>query len=623
MLLILVVFLSFSIRLGELYWPETNLLWIVLIVPIIAIPIFKYFGLYQTIIRFIGDNAIWEIVKSVSLYALLWGILVYFSAVEGVPRSVILINWMLSLIAIGGIRMITKWLVFELMFEGNFIRKNVVIYGAGAAGRQLALSLQDSADYKPMAFIDDLTSLHGQSIHGLKIISKEDLKDFIGFKNISEILLAIPSLSRFSRNGIINYLESLPIHVLSLPSLEELAKGKVKIHDLREVSIKDILGRNHVSANKNLIGLNIKDKVVMVTGAGGSIGTELCLQILKLNPKIIILYEQSEFALYKLGADLAKLNDSKSKIISILGSVKNKNRLMHIFKKFEVQTIYHAAAYKHVPLVEFNTTEGIDNNVFGTLNCAVASLLSGVETFVLISTDKAVRPTNTMGASKRLAELILQALSNNPHEFIQLIDSNVHKKTIYPLNITKFSIVRFGNVLNSSGSVVPLFKQQIKEGGPVTVTDPNVLRYFMTVSEAVELVIQAGAMGQGGEVFVLNMGKPELIYNLAKKMIRLSGMSIKNSSDSSGDIEIIFTGLRPGEKLVEELLIGGNISPTDNPMIMKASENSLSSDDLKLFLDELKSAIINNDHEKLRQSLISSVEGFKPESKISDNLYNA
>jgi FlaA1/EpsC-like NDP-sugar epimerase len=621
-LLFLAVIVSLNLRLGIWYWPENKLLWIIIIAPLVGIPIFIRFGLYRAIIRFIGFNAIWEIIKAVTLYALFWGILVYFSAIDGIPRSVILINWLLSIVAIGGCRVLIRWLFFEFIAKNNAENKRVVVYGAGAAGRQLALSLKDSIDYTPIAFVDDSTDLQGQSIHGLKVISKENLEFFIRKNNISEILLAIPSLIRARRTEIINYLEPFPVHVLSLPSLEDLAKGNVKVVDLREVSIADILGRNGVSANKNLLDFNIKNKVVLVTGAGGSIGSELCRQILQLNPKILILFEQSEFALYKVDKELAKLNYKGVKIITMLGSVQNKNRLLSLFKKFEVQTIYHAAAYKHVSIVESNTTEGVDNNVFGTLNCSIAAYLGGVETFVLISTDKAVRPTNIMGASKRLAEMVIQELSNNTKEFIKLIEGKSIENKRNLLNHTKFSIVRFGNVLNSSGSVVPLFNQQIKDGGPVTVTDPNVLRYFMTTTEAVELVIQTGAMGKGGEVFVLDMGEPVLILDLAKKMIRLSGMSVKDVSNPNGDIEILFTGLSPGEKLFEELLIGVNTSSTDNPMIMKAIEESISSSELKLILDELTLAITNNNHDKLRQSLMRAVPGFRPESKIIDNLYN-
>jgi len=382
-----------------------------------------------------------------------------------------------------------------------------------------------------------------------------------------------------------------------------LAQGMVSISDLREVSIKDLLGRELAKANKELLSKNITNKVVAVTGAGGSIGSELCRQIIFLKPKALILYETNELVLYTIEKELSNINIPSVDIYPILGSVNNKNRLSSVFKRFDVNTIYHAAAYKHVPMVEFNNDEGVENNIFGTLNCAQVAIDAGVETFVLISTDKAVRPTNTMGATKRSAELVLQALSAKQSG-------------------TKFTMVRFGNVLGSSGSVIPLFSQQIKEGGPVTVTDKDIIRYFMTISEAVELVIQAGAMGTGGDVFVLDMGKPVRIKDLAIKMIRLSGLVLKDELHPNGDIEIEYTGLRAGEKLYEELLIGDNVSETDNLLIMRAQEDMLAWDELKPLLDGLSDAIDSCDQERLRKLLIQIVPGFKPQSEISDILYN-
>jgi FlaA1/EpsC-like NDP-sugar epimerase len=387
-----------------------------------------------------------------------------------------------------------------------------------------------------------------------------------------------------------------------LPGVAELAEGKVSIGDLREVSIKDLLGRDAVEANEELLGKNITNKTVVVTGAGGSIGSELCRQIVFLKPKALILYEMSELALYNIEKEISNIGIHSLDIYPVLGSVNNRARLSNVFKRFDVDTIYHAAAYKHVPMVEFNNTEGVDNNIFGTLCAAQAAIDTGVETFVLISTDKAVRPTNTMGATKRSAELVLQALSVQQSG-------------------TKFTMVRFGNVLGSSGSVIPLFRQQIKDGGPVTVTDVNMIRYFMTIPEAVELVIQAGAMGTGGDVFVLDMGKPVRIDDLAKKMIRLSGLEVKDESHPNGDIEIKYTGLRPGEKLYEELLIGDNVSDTDNPLIMRAQEELLAWDELESILDDLKIAITDCDQKKLRELLIQIVPGFKPQCEITDVLY--
>jgi len=603
-LIVAVILLSFSLRLEFLYLPDGDLIWVVLGAPIIAIPIFVRFGLYSSVIRYIGFKALWAIVQAASLYALLWGVIGFMSGVDGIPRSVLLINWFLVILAIGGSRMTARWLL-----SGVDTRKNtagsthVVIYGAGSAGRQLSIALRESDNYKTAAFIDNDIELLGQSIHGINVVSRDDLGRLIETKNVTEVLLAMPSLSRAERNEIIHFLEPYAVLVRSLPSVAELTQGKLRVADLRDVTIKDLLGRNSVAVNGELLGLNIINKVVMVTGAGGSIGSELCRQILGLKPQVLVLFDQSEFALYGIHKELVDVGMPNVVILAMLGSVTNRKRLSHILGRFGVNTIYHAAAYKHVPMVESNNAEGASNNVFGTLACAQAAIDHGVDTFVLVSTDKAVRPTNTMGATKRVAELVLQSLA---------VGSS-----------TRFSMVRFGNVLNSSGSVVPLFREQIKGGGPVTVTDPEILRYFMTIPEAVELVIQAGAMAKGGDVFVLDMGKPVRILDLAEKMIRLSGLRLKDKLHPDGDIEIEFTGLRPGEKLYEELLIGGNVSKTDNPMILRAEEEMLAWDDLKLILDELEQAVDSGDQAKLRQLLIKAVPGFKPQSGITDILYEA
>jgi FlaA1/EpsC-like NDP-sugar epimerase len=420
---------------------------------------------------------------------------------------------------------------------------------------------------------------------------------------VDEVLIAMPSASHTKRLDIINTLEPYPILVRMLPGVAELAQGKISIGDLREVSIKDLLGRDVVEANKDLLGMNITNKTVVVTGAGGSIGSELCRQIVSLKPKALVLYEMSELALYTIEKELSSIDIHPIDIYPILGSVNNKNRLSNVFERFDVDTIYHAAAYKHVPMVEFNNSEGVSNNIFGTLNIAKTAIDEGVKTFVLISTDKAVRPTNTMGTTKRFAEMILQALSKEQ-------------------NKTRFSMVRFGNVLDSSGSVIPLFKKQIKDGGPVTVTDKDIIRYFMTIPEAVEFVIQTGAMGQGGDVFVLDMGEPIRIADLAKKMIHLSGLQVKDSTNPDGDIEIEYIGLRSGEKLYEELLIGDNVLETDNPMIMRAQEGTLDWNDLKLLLDKLEKAINSDDQKKLRELLIKAVPEFEPQCDIKDLLYS-
>ena len=605
-LLIVIILIAFSLRIGSLYWPDDNLFWVILSAPFIAIPIFMRFHLYNTIIRFIGFKSMWMTFQAVSIYSLSWGMLAFMAASQGtasiidIPRSVIFINWVLAIVIIVGLRMTAKWALTS--FSSEEPSTNVMIYGAGAAGQQLSIALLQSNEYKIVAFIDDEIENHGRSINGVKVLSPDDIQKLINKYSVMEILMAVPTLSRSRRREIINLLEPFKVLVRSLPSVSELAKGKVKIDDLREVTIKDLLGRDSILPNQSLLSLNIANKVVMVTGAGGSIGSELSRQILILHPSVLILFELSEFALYTIHRELSIVSPS-IKILPFLGSVNNKERVGQILKAFSVQTIYHAAAYKHVPMVEYNNNEGVNNNIFGTLSCAEAAIENKVETFVLISTDKAVRPTSTMGTTKRFAELILQGLSNQQTE-------------------TRFMMVRFGNVLGSSGSVIPLFKKQINEGGPVTVTSPKMIRYFMTIPEAVELVIQAGAMGTGGDVFVLNMGDPVSINELAKKMIRLSGLEIKDKSNPNGDIEIHYTGIRPGEKLFEELIIGKNISKTSHPMIMRAEEDEIEWTDLKLILKDLEKAIIESDFKRVRELLTIAVPDFKPQNPIQDFLHS-
>jgi len=595
--IVLILWLAFSIRLGHWYVPSERLTMMILGAPLLAVPIFIRFGLYHAIIRYIGLKALWTLVKAVSLYALVWGVIAFMSAIDGIPRSVILINWLLAIISIGGLRMVARWLLSDSSIGIDL--KPVLIYGTGSSGRQLAEALSQSNDYKPIGFIDDNKDLVKQSLNGIPIYDDTSIPNLINKHKIQEVLLALNTPSRQAHKQIINNLEQYPVHVRILPSMSELAQGKVKVDDLREVSINDVLGRDRVQPNLTLLQTDIKDKVVMVTGAGGSIGSELCRQILSLGARKLILFEQSELALYSIDKEL---NDHKEFIYPVLGSVTDQARLERLCQKFFVETIYHAAAYKHVPMVEFNSTEGLINNVFGTLRCAQAAINSKVSTFVLISTDKAVRPTNTMGATKRTAELVLQALTDQQ-------------------DTTRFSIVRFGNVLDSSGSVIPLFRQQIRQGGPVTVTDSDIVRYFMTIPEAVELVIQAGAMAHGGEVFVLDMGKPVKIFDLATKMIHLSGLSVKNNTNPEGDIEICITGLRPGEKLFEELLIGNNVTKTGHPMIMKAKEDRLSWQELEAALTQMQIALEDFNQSALRELLKKVVPGFKPQCDIEDILY--
>ena len=600
------IFLAFSLRLGHFYYPTGNnhLLLLMIASPILALPIFYAFGFYREVIRYVGFKALWQINQATTLYAVLWALISFMAVIDGIPRTVILINWSIVLMSVGGSRFFARWVLSQENITNPLSQKrNVLIYGAGSAGRELCTALYQSSEYNPVAFVDNSVELYRQSINGLEVFNEDDIEDLIQKHNIKEVLLALPSISRRRRNEIIAILNPLPINVRSLPSVSELAQGKVKIDDLRDVSIKDLLGREPVKPNEELLKLKITGKVVLVTGAGGSIGSELCRQIILQKPKQLILYEINEFSLYNVEQEFDKIEMPHVEILPVLGSVRDRKRFQNVVKHFSVQTIYHAAAYKHVPLVEYNNSEGVLNNTFGTLIAAEVALAEKVETFVLISTDKAVRPTNTMGATKRIAELVLQALSKQESS-------------------TCFTMVRFGNVLDSSGSVIPLFKQQIKNGGPVTVTNANMVRYFMTIPEAVELVVQAGAMGKGGDVFVLDMGEPVRIYDLATKMIQLSGLQVLDEDNLDGDIEIKCIGLRPGEKLYEELLVSDNISQTDSLLIMRAEESMLDWEDLKPILDQLNEAINNSDQEKVRELLIEAVPEFKPQCDIADLLFN-
>jgi len=584
--------MSLFLRYGFFFLPNIPLIIAFLFAPLIAIPIFIRFGLYREILRFIGFRSLWAIVQAVTLYALVFGVFIFLTDIENTPRSVVLINWLLSIISICSIRMIARWILTD---DKNLLYKNVVIYGAGDAGRQLLLALKQSKEYNPVGLIDDSVQIQNQAVNGIRVLPPSDLNDLIINKNVSEILIAMPSISRLRREEIMNFLESKNVMVRSVPSISELAQGVIKIEDLRKVNIHDLLGREPVEPNIKLLKTKIIDKVVLVTGAGGSIGAELCRQILVLNPKKIILFDISESTLYQIEQELISENVFEIPIVPVLGSVRYYSKLLNIFEFYKVDTIYHAAAYKHVPLVELNPSEGILNNSIGTRNVAEAAIKAKVETFVLISTDKAVRPTNTMGAAKRVAELVVQALAQESHN-------------------TCFTMVRFGNVLDSSGSVIPLFKKQIKQGGPITVTDINVVRFFMTIPEAVELVIQAGAMAEGGDVFILDMGKPILINDLARKMISLSGLQVQDKNNPDGDIEIIYTGLRPGEKLFEELLVSAKSVKTSHPLIMRAEEEMINWAKLKPALAELEKASNSSDNKEARKLILKLVPEFLPKS---------
>ena len=601
---------SFSLRLGEFYLPKGDIKYLFLAVPIIAIPIFIRLGLYRAIIRYIGFLAMWSVVKAVSIYTLAWGVLVLLSAIPGVPRSVLLINWLMTMLLIGGSRAIARWWLTGSLPNAQSQSKRVVIYGAGVAGMQIATALSGSPDIKPVAYIDDKKSLQGNFIHGLPVYGFKLFATVVSEYSITDVLLAMPSVSRVRRSEIIDLLEPYSVHVMTLPGMDELASGKIQVNDVREVGLRDILGRDPVAPDGALLSANVKDKAVLVTGAGGSIGSELCRQIIRIKPRVLVLYEQNEHGLYTVENELKALvlrlfpNDSlAANVIPILASVTNQSRLELVCNAFGIQTIYHAAAYKHVPMVEKNPLEAISNNILGTYRTAKAAINSKVDTFVLISTDKAVRPTNTMGASKRFAEMILQGLAQG----------NRSK--------TRFTMVRFGNVLGSSGSVVPLFREQIKNGGPVTVTDPEIIRYFMTIPEAAQLVIQAGAMGKGGDVFVLDMGEPVKILDMARRMIHLSGFQVKDSVNPDGDIEITYTGLRPGEKLYEELLIGENVKPTRHKLILSADEECLSWQKVEQFIAMFINVLENDDVEKSRTVLMEAVKGFHPQCDVADLVF--
>ncbi|MFT6588628.1 MAG: FlaA1/EpsC-like NDP-sugar epimerase [Cycloclasticus pugetii] len=602
----LALWVAFSLRLGEFYWPEGSVIWLFAVAPFIATPIFIKLGLYRAIIRYIGFHSLWVVVKAVSLYSLLIAFFVLLAGIEVVPRSVHIINWLVTLFMVGGSRMLVRWWLAGAVPANVGATRNVVVYGAGSSGTQVLDQLSIKNGMKVVAFIDDEPSLLGRQIRDIRVRPFSHLSRLIERHGVKDVLLAMPSVSRSRRNQVIALLEPYPVTVKTLPTLAEIAEGEVTVDDIRDVEIEDLLGRDQVLPNKSLMAKNIHNKVVMVTGAGGSIGAELCRQILQQKPKEIVLFEHSEFALYMIEHDLKNQPISEEVVIKpVLGSVTDSDRVLLACQAAHVETVYHAAAYKHVPLVEQNPREAIKNNTLGTLYAAEAALKSKVKDFILISTDKAVRPTNTMGASKRMAELVLQALSNK-HRGVPA---------------TQFAMVRFGNVLGSSGSVIPLFKKQIKEGGPVTVTDPKIIRYFMTIPEAAQLVIQAGAMAKGGDVFVLDMGDPVKILELAKRMIHLSGLEVKGDDTPHGDIEIKFTGLRPGEKLYEELLIGNDVKNTDHEKIMRANESMIPWEELNVLIRRLQQAINDNDDVEIRAVLSEAVVGYKPQCAIANVLH--
>lgn len=628
----LALWMAFVVRLGvdDMVNPLIQHLWLFVSAPVVAIPLFIRFGMYRAVMRYFGNDALIAIIKAVTLSSLILGVVVYWYSNHQnvVPRSIIFNYWWLSLIMIGGLRLAMRQYFLGDWFSAAqhvpFTNRDdglpkVAIYGAGAAGNQLVAALRMGRVMRPVAFIDDDSGIADRIISGLQVYKPKHIQQMIDNTGAQEILLAIPSSNRGRRREILGFLEGFPLHVRSVPGFMDLASGRVKVDDIQEVDIADLLGRDAVPAQADLLEHCIKGLSVLVTGAGGSIGSELCRQILALRPTTLLLFEHSEFNLYSILSELEQRIARESlsiRLLPILGSVRNQDKLLDVMKSWQVDTVYHAAAYKHVPMVEHNIAEGVLNNVIGTLNTAQAALQAGVANFVLISTDKAVRPTNVMGSTKRLAELTLQALSRELAPVLFGDTTNVSR-----VNKTRFTMVRFGNVLGSSGSVIPLFHKQIKSGGPLTVTHPKITRYFMTIPEAAQLVIQAGSMGQGGDVFVLDMGEPVKIVELAEKMIHLSGLSVRSERNPHGDISIEFTGLRPGEKLYEELLIGDNVAATQHPMIMSASEDYLPWDVLKLKLTELLSAVALDDYARVRQLLRDTVSGYIPDGEIVDWIY--
>jgi FlaA1/EpsC-like NDP-sugar epimerase len=627
-LCLLSVWASFYLRLGD-FLTFSNLTTLPVLVTsaasvALAISIFVLSGLYRAIFRYSGMPAMMTMARATLIYGILFAAVFTFIGVQGVPRTIGLIQPIVLFLLVGTSRAVARvWIggLYQIEIKRSSLPQ-VLIYGAGSAGRQLASAMANSHEMRVAGFLDDDDRLHGHVLNGLQIFNPVDLEEIANQKGITDVLLAMPSASRARRNQIIGLLSKLKISVRTLPGLSDIASGKVTLSDLRELDIDDLLGREPVKPNGLLLNRNTHNKTVLVTGAGGSIGSELCRQVLKTQPRRLLLVDISEFALYQIHqesqAALELLEVSlveDLEVIPLLASVCDEVRMQEIMDTWKPHTIFHAAAYKHVPLVEHNPAEGVRNNVWGTKVCAEAAIRNGVQNFVLISTDKAVRPTNIMGATKRLAEMVLQGL-NDTKPPSDLLTHNVNNSRAVAR--TCFSMVRFGNVLGSSGSVVPLFREQIKSGGSITLTHPDITRYFMTIPEAAQLVIQAGAMGSGGDVFVLDMGEPVRIYDLATRIVELSGLTLRNEKNPHGDIEIKVTGLRPGEKLYEELLIGDNPKPTQHPRILKAHEKFVPWGQLQGQLHSLKLALSVNDVPLIRSFLQKLVTGYQPSDEVVD-----
>ncbi|MBT7139630.1 MAG: polysaccharide biosynthesis protein [Gammaproteobacteria bacterium] len=616
---LITLWLALSLQLESWVVWEDPLWWVAFTSISLIVPIFIGFGLYRAIFRYSGWRAMLAVVKAIALYGAIFTLIFTVIGVSEVPRSIGVIQPLLLLVSVGGSRVLVRYWLGGLYRDSIQRQKwsGVLIYGAGSAGRQLQRALSMTSGYRPLGYLDDDPHLQGQLVDGWRVYSPEELPDLIEPLGISDLLLAMPSMHRSKRMERIEWLRQFPLHVRTLPSVSDLAAGRVTLSDLHELDIEDLLVRDPVTPNGILINRNTHNKVVLVTGAGGSIGSELCRQILNCSPKRLLLVDNSEYALYEIHQSLLtqlESNPTETELVPLLASVQDEMRIGEIMDTWSPYTVYHAAAYKHVPMVEHNPAEGVRNNVWGTWVCAKMAALYQAQHFVLISTDKAVRPTNVMGASKRLAEMVLQAMSVlNPADLRPgMPDSRVP---------TCFSMVRFGNVLGSSGSVVPKFRQQIRDGGPVTLTHADITRFFMTIPESAQLVIQASAMATGGDVFVLDMGQPVRIYDLARRMVELSGLTVKDQHHPEGDIEIEITRLRPGEKLYEELLIGNDPKPTQHPRIMKAHEKMLSYDILQEKLSALEAALSINDVPLIRLLLQEIVSDYIPSSNVVDLVH--
>lgn len=605
--------IAFSLRLGEFVDINIQFILISMLSILIALPVFFFWGLYKVIFRYINGDTFQVLTKAIIVYTIIHSIIFIIIKIDGVPRSIGLMQPMILFLLTGASRWLIKtWLGLHFSSNNEKTLKNeVIIYGAGDSGRQLAANLLLSQEFKFLYFVDDNESFWGGTIDGYQVKSPTKLNNLSDLDKPKELWLAMPNLPTQKRRKLINYLSGLRLHVRTLPSFSDLTNRKIHLGDVRELNINELLGREPVQPDHNLLKNYTSEKTILVTGAGGSIGSEICRQILYCNPEYILLADNSELALYNIHSELcAMLNKENYKIkqttlVPLLINIQDEKKLDHIFKTWRPSTVYHAAAYKHVPIVEHNVVAGITNNVVGTLKCANVAMMYNVKNFVLVSTDKAVRPTNVMGASKRLAEIALQLMSN----------------TIKNTS-TCFCMVRFGNVLGSSGSVVPLFRKQIDSGGPVTVTDENVTRYFMTVTEAAQLVIQAGSMSNGGEVFVLDMGQPVRILDLARRMIEAKGLQVKDKKTPWGDIEIQINGLRPGEKLYEELLIGDNVQKTKHPRILQAQEKFMKKIEFNKLMDKLEIYLEQNDVNSIRKILQTSIPGYLPSSKNVDWISN-